>query len=101
MENKQVRPKTEGWTQRKDAEGKPLLQFAEVKRGTAAADRAREEAARLARQAAHDAEMKRWRAYLVARTGGIKDWSGEFCTGKMIEALGGFKAARAGYAEHV
>ncbi|MEY2695836.1 MAG: rRNA ((2503)-C(2))-methyltransferase RlmN, partial [Actinomycetota bacterium] len=33
MENKQVRPKTEGWTQRKDADGKPLLQFAEVKRG--------------------------------------------------------------------
>ena len=33
MENKQVKPRTEGWTQRKDAEGKPLLQFAEVKRG--------------------------------------------------------------------
>ena len=33
MELRQVKPKTEGWTQRKDAEGKPLLQFSEVKRG--------------------------------------------------------------------
>ena len=32
-ETKQVKPRTEGWTQRKDAEGKPLLQFNEVKRG--------------------------------------------------------------------
>ena len=31
-EQKQVRPKTEGWTQQKDASGKPLLQFAEPKR---------------------------------------------------------------------
>lgn len=30
---KQVRPKTEGWTQAKDAEGRPLLQFASPKRG--------------------------------------------------------------------
>jgi len=33
VELRQVKPKTEGWTQRKDAEGKPLLQFSEVKRG--------------------------------------------------------------------
>lgn len=32
-EIRQVKPRTEGWTQRKDAEGKPLLQFSEVKRG--------------------------------------------------------------------
>ena len=31
-ERMQVRPKTEGWTQRKDVDGKPLLQFAEPKR---------------------------------------------------------------------
>lgn len=30
---KQVRPTTEGWTQAKDAEGRPLLQFASPKRG--------------------------------------------------------------------
>ena len=30
---KQVRPATEGWTQQKDAEGRPLLQFASPKRG--------------------------------------------------------------------
>ena len=29
----QVRPTTEGWTQQKDAEGRPLLQFASPKRG--------------------------------------------------------------------
>ncbi|WP_434811036.1 23S rRNA (adenine(2503)-C(2))-methyltransferase RlmN [Microbacterium sp. bgisy189] len=29
----QVRPRTEGWTQAKDAEGRPLLQFASPKRG--------------------------------------------------------------------
>ncbi|GAB3603554.1 dual-specificity RNA methyltransferase RlmN [Microbacterium aureliae] len=29
----QVRPKTEGWSQKKDAEGRPLLQFASPKRG--------------------------------------------------------------------
>ena len=29
----QVRPRTEGWTQKKDAEGHPLLQFASPKRG--------------------------------------------------------------------
>ncbi len=31
-EPRQVRPATEGWTQQKDATGKPLLQFAEPKR---------------------------------------------------------------------
>ncbi|MDE0546569.1 23S rRNA (adenine(2503)-C(2))-methyltransferase RlmN [Microbacterium sp. C7(2022)] len=31
--NPQVRPATEGWTQKKDAEGRPLLQFASPKRG--------------------------------------------------------------------
>ncbi|HVL61396.1 MAG TPA: 23S rRNA (adenine(2503)-C(2))-methyltransferase RlmN [Microbacterium sp.] len=30
---RQVRPKTEGWQQKKDADGKPLLQFASPKRG--------------------------------------------------------------------
>ncbi len=30
---RQVRPQTEGWTQAKDAEGRPLLQFASPKRG--------------------------------------------------------------------
>ena len=42
---RQVRPRTEGWTQRVDAEGKPLLQFAAPKKGmppTHLADLARE-----------------------------------------------------------
>ncbi len=30
---RQVRPRTEGWTQRKDADGRPLLQFAARKKG--------------------------------------------------------------------
>lgn len=33
MTERQVRPATEGWQQKKDETGKPLLQFAEVKRG--------------------------------------------------------------------
>jgi 23S rRNA (adenine2503-C2)-methyltransferase len=33
MSNRQVTPRTEGWTQKKDESGKPLLQFAEPKRG--------------------------------------------------------------------
>lgn len=73
------------------------MQVADVKRGTAAADRAREEAARLAREAASRAEHARWTAHLVARTGGIRDWSGQYCIARMIEALGGMKAARVGY----
>ena len=32
-ERRQVMPATEGWTQKRDAEGRPLLQFAEPKRG--------------------------------------------------------------------
>ncbi|MCT7085203.1 hypothetical protein M1744_23985, partial [Salmonella enterica subsp. enterica serovar Oranienburg] len=30
---RQVRPRTEGWQQKKDATGRPLLQFASPKRG--------------------------------------------------------------------
>ena len=30
---RQVRPRTEGWSQKKDAEGRPMLQFASPKRG--------------------------------------------------------------------
>ena len=30
---RQVRPATEGWKQKKDDEGRPLLQFASPKRG--------------------------------------------------------------------
>ena len=30
---RQVRPRAEGWTQRKDADGRPLLQFAAPKKG--------------------------------------------------------------------
>jgi len=33
MSNRQVTPRTEGWTQKKDESGKPLLQFAEPMRG--------------------------------------------------------------------
>jgi 23S rRNA (adenine2503-C2)-methyltransferase len=31
-ERKQIKPTTEGWTQAKDEQGRPLLQFAEPKR---------------------------------------------------------------------
>ena len=71
----------------------------EVKAGTAAADRAKAEAKRAEVAAKHEAEMARWRAHLIAKTGGINDWSGQPCIGKMIEFLGGFKAARASFQE--
>jgi hypothetical protein len=87
----------------------------EVKAGTAAADRAKAEAARKVQQAKYDAEMKDWGAYLVAKTGGIREtygqreWVRDPITGEermqyplnigaMIQALGGFKAAREGFA---
>ena len=69
----------------------------EVKAGAAAADRAKAEARRAEQAAKHAAEMSRWRAYLIARTGGINDFAGQPCIGAMIQALGGFAAARAGY----
>lgn len=46
----QVRPATEGWTQKRDSEGRPLLQFASPKRGkppTHLADLTRQERTRL------------------------------------------------------
>jgi len=73
----------------------------DVKAGTAAADRAKAEAKAEAKRI-EDArvshiEFLRWEAHLVEKTGGIKDWSGRYCIGKMIERLGGFTAARVGY----
>ena len=73
------------------------VQVAEVKRGTAAADRAKEEARRAAQDALHRAEMARWTAYLVEKSGGIYDFMGAPDIFKMIQSLGGFKAAREGY----
>ena len=73
------------------------VQLADVKRGTAAADRAKEEAKRAAQEVLYRAEMVRWKAYLVEKTGGLYDFKGEPCIFAMCQALGGFKAARADY----
>lgn len=69
----------------------------EVKAGTLAADKAKAEAKRIEDARLSHIEFQRWEAHLVEKTGGIKDWSGRYCIGMMIERLGGFKAARAGY----
>jgi len=42
---------------------------------------------------------QRWHAYLVERTGGIYDWKRDLDVVAMIQALGGYKAARAGFVE--
>jgi len=73
------------------------VQLADVKRGTAAADRAKEEAKRAAQEVLYRAEMVRWKAYLVEKTGGLYDFRGEPDIFNMCQALGGFKAAREGY----
>jgi len=86
----------------------------EVKAGTAAADRAKAEAERKAQQAKHDAEMKEWKAYLIAATGGgvretygQREWVGDDVTGgwqyplnlyATAQLLGGMKGAREGFA---
>jgi len=73
------------------------LQVAEVRKGAADADRAESERKEAARRAAAEAESARWTAFLMRATGGINDWSGKPCTFLMIQALGGFAAARAAY----
>jgi hypothetical protein len=73
------------------------LQVAEVRRGAAAADRAESERQEAVRRAAVEAENARWTAFLVQSTGGIRDWSGKFCTVSMVQSLGGVAAARARY----
>ena len=74
------------------------MQVAEVRKGAAVADRAKMERQYAARRAAAEVEAARWKAFLVRTTGGVRDWTGEFCTGAMIQAAGGFTAARALYA---
>lgn len=77
------------------------VQVADVRKGTAAADRAKEEAKRAAQDALRHAEHARWTAHLVAKTGGISDFRGGWDVFKMIQSLGGFKAAREGYQENI
>lgn len=73
------------------------LQVAEVRQGAATADRAEAARKEAARRAEVEAESARWNAFLIHATGGIRDWSGQFCTFLMIQSLGGFTAARAAY----
>jgi hypothetical protein len=71
----------------------------EVKAGTAAADKAKEEAARQVKEEADRARTERWHAHLVARAGAMHDFGGKLDVFAMIQKLGGFKAAQAGFAE--
>ncbi|MBU3684725.1 MAG: hypothetical protein FGM39_12075 [Phycisphaerales bacterium] len=75
------------------------LQVAEVRKGADAADRAEQERAEAARRAEAAAENARWIDFLMRATGGVRDWSGKPCTFLMIQALGGFAAARTRYAD--
>ena len=68
-----------------------------VKAGVNSLAAAKREQDRKAADEARRAETARWTAHLVARTGGIKDYRGDYCIFSMIQALGGFNAAAAGY----
>jgi hypothetical protein len=73
------------------------VQVADVKKGTAEADRKRAEEERARREAEQRAEHARWVAYLIEQTGGIYDYKRSPDVFRMIQALGGYAAAKAGY----
>lgn len=74
------------------------LTGAEVTRRATAAQVEADAAASRARAAASAAEMARWTAHLIARTGGLYRYDGAPDVLGMITALGGMKAAREGFA---
>lgn len=69
----------------------------EVKAGIKSAEDRKREIERAAWQKAQDEEHARWVAHLVAKTGGIKDWSGSWDILGMIRACGGYDAAHEGF----
>ena len=68
-----------------------------VREGITAANRRKMEAERAARAEQARIEGDRWRTYLIQRTGGIKDYRGDWDIFAMIQRLGGFAEARKGY----
>lgn len=70
----------------------------EVKADAKKANDEKAEAVRREREAADKAESARWTAHLVSRTGGIKDFRGDLDIFAMIQKIGGYTAAREGYA---
>jgi len=70
------------------------IQVAEVRKGTADADKAKRDAEERARAAKARAEAKAWSEWLAATAGEIRDFSGELDVFRMQQRLGGFAAAR-------
>ena len=71
---------------------------AEVKADIRAAQAAERAAAQAARAKAHATRQDAWKAHLVAQLGRkITDFAGELDIARMVQALGGFKAAKAGF----
>jgi len=68
-----------------------------VKAAAKSADDERKAVERAERQAAAAAETERWTNFLIKATGGINDYAGRPDIFKMIEALGGYYAARDAY----
>jgi hypothetical protein len=69
-----------------------------VLRGMVSAEEERQRKAEQAERARRDAEKSAaWDAHLIRMTGGIMDWQGKPDRFAMIEALGGYRAARAGF----
>ena len=66
----------------------------EVKAGVKSKEDAKRASERAARRERDRIEMAEWSAFLVEQTGGIFDFRGDPCIFSMIQALGGFQAAR-------
>lgn len=69
----------------------------DVRRGVASAEAAKAAKVAAERAAKNREQDARWLAHLVAKTGGLRDFRGDYSIFDMIQALGGFKAARAGF----
>ena len=70
---------------------------AEIRRMAKDADNVKADAARAQADAASKAAMARWVLHLVALTGGIKDYAGQWDVFAMVRKAGGITAARVGF----
>lgn len=75
------------------------VQVADVKKGAADADRQRREEEFRRRDAENRANTALWQEWLIERTGGIYDYDRSPDVFRMVQALGGFAAARVGFEE--
>jgi hypothetical protein len=75
------------------------VQVADVKKGTADADRKRREEEMHRRYEEGRVRAALWQEWLIERTGGIYEYDRSPDVGRMVQALGGLAAARVGFEE--